>query len=104
MRECGVNDTDNFDGKTPAQRLADDIFSNVFAMCMDKEHKELDSDFKAYSDLTQNQGQIRITPGVKKIIKAFVQWARDEDCLVRNPQFGNFDSNNTQTLGVVVNS
>ena len=78
MRECGVNDNDNFDGKTPAQRLAEDIFSDDFATCMDKTHKELDSDFKTYSDLTQNQGQIRITPGVKKNIKAFVQWSRDE--------------------------
>ena len=65
-------------GKTPVQMLAEDIFSDDFATCMDKTHKELDSDFKTYSDLTQNQGQIRITPGVKKNIKAFVQWSRDK--------------------------
>ena len=78
MAECGVTDDDNHDGRSSAQRIAEDIFSNEFSTCMDKTHKELDSDFKTYYDLTQNQGQIRITPGVKNNIKAFVQWARDE--------------------------
>ena len=98
MAECGVNDDDNFDEKSSAQRIASDIFSDDFSTCMDKSHKELDSDFKSYSDLTQNQGQIRISPGVKKNIKAFVQWSRDEYRLGRNPQYGIFNSHQTQAL------
>ena len=96
MTECGVNDTDLFEGKTPAVRMAEDLFSNDFQTCMDKTHEELDSDFKTYSDLTQAQGQIRITPGIKKNIKAFLQWARDEYRLGRNPRYGRFDVNDTQ--------
>ena len=56
MPECGVNDVDQFEGKTQAERLAVDLFCNDFHTCVDKTHGELDSDFKIYSDLTQTQG------------------------------------------------
>jgi hypothetical protein len=42
-------------------------------------------EFKTHSDLTANQGQIRLLPGTKRNIKAFIQWARDERCLGRDP-------------------
>ena len=71
MKECGVNDTDLFDEKNQTERLAADLFGDDFQTCMDKIHAGLDSDFKTYSDLTQVQGQICVTPGVKKNIKAF---------------------------------
>ena len=98
MVECGVNDTDAFEGKTQAERLATDLFGDDFQMCMDKTHIELDSDFETYSDLTQAQGQIRVTPGIKKHIKVLLQWARDEYCLGRNPEFGSFSIEDTQVL------
>ena len=98
MAECGVNDTDLFEEKTQAERLSADLFSDDFHTCMDKTHAELDSDFKTYSDLTQAQGQIRVSPGIKKNIKAFVQWARDEYRLGRDPEFGTFNSTDTLTL------
>ena len=98
MRECGVNDTDLFDEKTQAERLAADLFGGNFQTCMDKTHSELDLYFKTYSDLTQAQGQICVTPGVKKNIKAFLQWARDEYQLGCNPEFGSFNSQDTQVL------
>ena len=98
MTECGVDDVDLFDGRTQAERLATDLFSDDFHTCMDKTHAELDSDFKTYSDLTQVQGQIRVTPGVKKNIKAFVQWARDEYRLGRDPEYGMFNQADTLTL------
>ena len=93
-----MNNQDLFEEKTQAERLASDLFSDDFHTCMDKTHGELDSDFKTYSDLTQAQGQIRITPGVKKNIKALVQWARDEYRLGRNPEFGRFSQADTQVL------
>ena len=66
MAECGVDDTDLFEEKTQAERLVADLFSDDFHTCIDKTHAGLDSDFKTYSDLTQAQGQIRVTPGIKK--------------------------------------
>jgi hypothetical protein len=75
---CGVNDADHFDGDTPAVRMATDLFGDDFATCMDKSFTELDGEFKTYSDLTQNQGQIRLLPGTKRNIRAFIQWTRDE--------------------------
>ena len=59
-------------------RLADEIFGNEFAACMDKTMEELDADFKTFSELTRAAGQIRLTPGTKRNIKAFVQWTRDK--------------------------
>ena len=78
MIACGVNNVDAFLGDTPAFRLATDIFGNDFTTCMDKTFKELDSDFETYSDLTQAQGKIHLLPGIKRNIKAFIKWVRDE--------------------------
>ena len=98
MAECDVNDTDFFEERTQAERLAADLFSDDFHTCMDKTHAELDSAFKTYSDFTQAQGQIRVTSGVKKNIKAFVKWTKDEYRLGRDLEFGAFDSVDTLTL------
>ena len=69
---CGLNDTDQFNGMTPAQRFAADIFSNSFVMCLDKTVEEVNNDIKQYATLTQSQGQIRITPGNRQNIQAFI--------------------------------
>ena len=74
----GVNDVDILLGDTPAFRLATDIFGDDFTTCMDKTFVELDNDFKTYSNLTQGQGQIRLLSGIKRNIKAFIKWVRDE--------------------------
>lgn len=39
--------------------------------------EEVNSDIKQYTTLTQNQGQIRIAPGNRQKIQAFIQWSRD---------------------------
>ena len=70
--------------------VADDIFDNLFTTCMDMTFKELDDHFKTYSDLTVAQGQIRLRPGTRKNIKAFVQWTRDELRLGREPHLTSF--------------
>ena len=72
MEECGINYEDLFENKTQVECLASDIFSDDFHMCLDKTHKEVNSDSKTYSDHTQAQGQIYITPGVKKNINVFL--------------------------------
>ena len=85
MIACGVDHDVLFQDETQAQRLATDIFGNQFTACLDVTFKELDEHFKTYSDLTAAQGRIQTRPGVRKNIKAFVQWARDELRLGRDP-------------------
>ena len=82
---CGMDNVALFLEGMQAQRFADDIFDGTFASCMDVTFRDLDDHFKTYSDLTVAQGQIRIRPGTRKNIKAFVQWTRDELSLGRNP-------------------
>ena len=86
MITYGVNYVNVFLGNTPAFRLATEIFGDDFTTCMDKTFEELDSNFKTYFDLTQGQGQIGLLPGIKRNIKAFIQWVRDDKCLGRNPE------------------
>lgn len=74
---CGIDDESLFQDQTPAERFASDIFSNSFSMCLDKTMEEVNNDIKQYSSLTQAQGQIRITPGNRQNIQAFIQWVRD---------------------------
>ena len=44
---------------------------------MDKMYVEIYDDLKSYYILTSAHGQIRLTPGNKKNIKAFIQCMRD---------------------------
>lgn len=75
---CGVDNTARFMDQTQAERIAEDVFDDHFASCMDLTFKELDDHFKTYADLTGAQGQIRVRPGTRKNIKAFVQWTRTQ--------------------------
>ena len=81
----GANDGDSFQGRSSAQRIATDIFEDDFNTSMDKTYKDLDDDLKMFSSLTAMQGQIRLLPGVKKRIKAFIQWVRDQIRLGKDP-------------------
>ena len=82
---CGVDNDVQFLGQTQAERIAEDIFDDLFTSCLDITFKELDEHFKTYSELSVAQGQIRVRPGTRKNIKAFVQWTRDEIRLARDP-------------------
>ena len=75
---CGVDNMSLFNGNSPAWRLSNELFSDDFESCLDKTQQELDEDLKSYSTLTQAQGQIRILPGCRKNIKAFIQWSKDQ--------------------------
>ena len=85
MIACGMHGVHLFDGETQAQRFATEVFDNDFTACMDKTFKELDGDFKSYSTLTIANGQVRLAPGTKRNIKAFIQWTRDRYRLGENP-------------------
>ena len=85
MIASGIDNTNLFDGMTPAERIATDIFGNNFQTCLNKTYEELDADFKSFSELTQAQGQIRLLPGVKRNVRAFIQWVCDQTRLGLNP-------------------
>ena len=70
---CGVDDVTLYDGETAAARLANDIFDDDFSACMDKTFEDLDDDLKAYSTMALAKCQIRLNPGTKKLINAFIQ-------------------------------
>src|SRR5687768_10327824 len=82
---CGVSNAANGAHGSNATRIASDIFDDEFTSCLNKTFGDLNTDLKSYSNMTVNQGQIRLTPGMKNKIKAFIQWCRDEICLGRNP-------------------
>ena len=95
---CGLDDRELYEGQTPAQRFATDIFSDSFNMCLDKSIEEVNNDIKQYSTLTQNQGRIRITPGNRQAIQAFMQWARDMVRTGREPSLVPFPVQDVATL------
>ena len=83
MVACGVDNITQFHNQTSAQRIAEDVFDNDFMSCIDKDVSDLEEDLKTYSGVTVAQGQIRLLPGTKRHIKAFIQWAKD---LIRTGQ------------------
>lgn len=76
---CGVEEV------LDAQLIAADIFGDSFETCKDKTFTELDTDFKTFAQISEEDGGITLLPGVKNRIKAFVQWTRDEYRYGRNP-------------------
>ena len=98
MVKSGVNANNNFQDRSSAERIATDIFEDDFTTCMDKTFKDIDDGLKSFSSLTVLQGQIRILPGVKKRIKAFTQWVRDQIRLGRDPANLAFPVADTATL------
>ena len=49
---CGVDNDVRFMGQTQAERVAEDVFDNLFTTCMDLTFDKLDDHFKTYSELT----------------------------------------------------
>ena len=76
--DCGITDAVLFDGDKKASRIATELFDKDFTSCMDNTYVKLEDDLKSYSTLTVAHGQIRLTPGNNKNIKAFIQWKWDQ--------------------------
>src|SRR6056300_1082931 len=83
---CGVGNVSLWNGATKAEHIADEIFTNEFETCLDITMDDLTEAFKTFADLRQNQGQIKLTVGMKKKIKGFIQWTRDELRMGREPK------------------
>ena len=74
---AGINDIVQFNDQTNAKWMARDMFDNEFASFIAKKHNEIDSNIKTYANLPITQDQIRIQPGVKRGLKAVLQWVKD---------------------------
>jgi hypothetical protein len=98
MTACGVDNQVLFNGATQAQCITTEIFDNDHYSVMDKMINELQDDLKSYSSLTTANDQIRLTPGITRNIKAYIQWGRDVICVGGNPNLGGFDINNSREL------
>ena len=70
---CGIDDNHLFEGRTSAERMANETFLDKYEVCMDKTSDELKEDIKTYSSLTMAEGRIRTLPGVQNRIRAFIQ-------------------------------
>ena len=95
---CGVDNATRFNGDTATERIATEIFDNDFMSYIDKDVSVLEVDFKTYSGLTVNQGQIRLHPATKRHIKAFIQWTKDENRTGLNPSLTEFPIVETANL------
>ena len=87
---CGVPDVGLFDGKTPAQRLASDIFFDDFLAVIDTTRDNVTDALKAYASLTVTNGRIILQPGVNAKIFAMIPWVRDEVNMSRYPIYTPF--------------
>ena len=80
---CGVPDIGLFDGKTPAQRMATDIFFDDFL-------DHINDALKAYAALTVTNRRIILQPGVNAKIIAMNQWVPDKVNMSCFPIFTHF--------------
>eukprot|EP00980_Cylindrotheca_fusiformis_P025692 scaffold14483_cov211-Cylindrotheca_fusiformis.AAC.1 len=65
---------------------------------MEKSFDDLTEDLKSFSRLTAAQGQIRLVPGVRRKIQAYIQWVRNLIRMDRDPSRVAFPVGDTSTL------
>ena len=80
MKQCGVDYITQFQNRTSAQTITENVFGDDFYMCLGKTTDELDNNIKSFATLRQNQGQIRIGPGEKMKLVAFMHWVQNKVC------------------------
>ena len=78
MEKCGNDNAIRFQGKTSAQRIAEDIFQDDFYMCIDKTTQDLQSDLKAFASLPAANGRTVRTLGIRLKVTAFIQWVKSK--------------------------
>ena len=82
---CGVPNAPIFDGQTPSERVAQQIFMNSFDTCLSISIEDVKDAITGFTKLPVVQGRIPFQPGVKRLIIAFVQWTRTELRCGRDP-------------------
>src|SRR5210317_1853701 len=98
MIKCGISNTNNYAGTSPAERIATQIFDDDFQSCMDLQMDELNRALKILATLPRNQGQVIIMPLAKRKMKAFIQWTRDQIRNGRDPKRFEFPVADTTKL------
>ena len=73
---CGVPAGPVFDGETPSERVATQVFMDSFATCLSISIEDVKDAITGFTKLTNATGRIPFQPGVKRQIIAFVQWVR----------------------------
>ena len=76
MLQCGVPDAPLYEGLTPAERIANDIFVNSFETTLSISIQDVNDAMTAFTKLTVINGKISLQPGVRRRVTAFVQWTR----------------------------
>ena len=66
---CGISSPTLLQGDSRAKQISGEVFDDDFMSFMYKIVKELDNYLKSYSTLTAANGQIRLNPGQKRILK-----------------------------------
>ena len=85
---CGISDTTGVaavDRRSNVDRISDEMFDGQFETFKDITYEDLVTDLKTYSELTANEGRIRLTVRQKKNIRALLQWVKDEYRYGRDP-------------------
>ena len=84
---CGIDNTIQGPlNSSPASRVATQIFNDDFTTCLTLTDEEIDNSFKVFSGLTQALGQVRLMPGMIKMVKAFTQHVAHTIRLELNPE------------------
>ena len=95
---CGVPIAPAFDGQSPSERVAEQIFMDSFETCLSISIEDVKDAITGFTKLPANQGRIPFQPGVKRLIIAFVQWTRTELRCGRDPSNILFPVNNMVQL------
>ena len=95
---CGINNVQLWNGRTKAQRISSNIFGDDFATAKDLDYDDILDDFKTYSALTVANGQIRLTPGNKRNVRALIQWIKHQYRKGLNPAATPFPVADTHAL------
>ena len=98
---CGVSNAAGVAAvgrRSDADRLSEEMFSDSFESFMDMNYKNMTEDFKTMSNLTQNEGRIRVTVGTKRNLRGLLQWVKDEYRHGRDPALTQFDLNDIEYL------
>ena len=98
MFDCGLNDHNLFQQRTQAQRFATDIFGDDFIIVRNKTIEELHANIKMFHNLTQVQGQIRLTPITVTKLQAFLFWTQEMDWYGHDPSMEAFPVQRTGEL------
>ena len=98
---CGVSDVAGVAAvgrRTDAERLSEEMFNDSFESFKDMDYKSMTEDFKTMTNLTQNEGRIRFTVGVKRNLRGLLQWVKDEFRHGRDPTLTQFVLDSVENL------